>query len=531
MILNFYYTKSRSDFSKDSTLHSFLPSILMKIKIDKFRKLFSHSDEKEGDFIRINRKAAFEVRDGQSKNLNMTLISQLSEVYTSPVRFRIAGDMPWKVHLIGEQGCDVGGLARELVTEAAIDLTTPTCGLVVPIPNAVNGYGNNNNLVIPIPNQRHQNILKQYKFAGALIGIAIRSGLTQEFNFPPLVWEYLMTGSFSIERIFEIDHNFQSLITSLKQVMKTVTIGGSYSNGIQATVSFFSTKPNPPLSINKNTNNNNNDDVYDDAVVGASSTKSVASDSQIPTAASASGSSFVNSISQKSASSSILQGSNHKKFTSNSTSAEAAIDRFNLRFVVQTSTGAEALLTQRGFDETVTLSNVESYIAMATEFRLNEMKEYLDAMSNGLWENLDMKPPKYLDWQTLEYAACGEKEIPISALKKLVTFIEVPDDQQEIFWNVLEHFTVEQRSLLLKFSTGRVKLPNQTSSSSSSNSGGSNGSQESFLTVEFTFGEVDKMPTASTCFNQLHIPRYTSFEKAYRLMSLAIEYTGTFEIG
>lgn len=55
-----------------------------------------------------------------------------------------------------------------------------------------------------------------------------------------------MTGSFSIERIFEIDHNFQSLITSLKQVMKTVTIGGSYSNGIPTTVSFNSPKLSPP---------------------------------------------------------------------------------------------------------------------------------------------------------------------------------------------------------------------------------------------------------------------------------------------
>ena len=120
----------------------------------------------------------------KKKEISFELIEKLlSEVYTSPVRFRIAGDMPWKVHLIGEQGCDVGGLARELVTEAAIDLTTPTCGLVVPIPNAVNGYGNNNSLVIPIPNQRHQNILKQYNFAGALIGIAIRSCLFSDCCF------------------------------------------------------------------------------------------------------------------------------------------------------------------------------------------------------------------------------------------------------------------------------------------------------------------------------------------------------------
>ncbi|OHS97883.1 hypothetical protein TRFO_35816 [Tritrichomonas foetus] len=420
MIINFYYTRNRSYFAKDATLHSFLPSILMKIKIEKFRKLVSHSDEEEGEYFKINRKAAFEVRDGQSKNLDFTLISQLTSIYTTPSHFRVAGETPWKVHLIGEQGCDVGGLARELVTEAAIDLITPNCGLVVPVPNALNE--NNpaqSNWVIPIPNKRHKNILKQYNFAGALIGIAIRCELTQEFNFPPLVWEYLMHGTISLDRIFEIDHNFQTLIHGLKQASATGVV--------------------------------------------------------------------------------------------------SSISKFNLRFVVQNSMGVDSLLTQRGSEEVVNFSNVESYIAMATEFRINEMKEYLDAMAHGLWENLSMNPPKYLDWQTLEFAACGEKDVPVDALQKLVIFFEVPRDQQDIFWRVLKHFTSAQRSLFLKFSTGRVRIPAQNITSP-------------FLTIDFSHSDVDKMPTASTCFNQLHLPRYTSFEKAYKLISLAIEYTGTFEI-
>jgi hypothetical protein len=41
----------------------------------------------------------------------------------------VPGDKPWKVHVIG-------GLARELVAEAAMDLMSTNCGLVVPMPNA-----------------------------------------------------------------------------------------------------------------------------------------------------------------------------------------------------------------------------------------------------------------------------------------------------------------------------------------------------------------------------------------------------------
>jgi hypothetical protein len=422
MILNFYYCHHHEELSKNASLQVFLPSVAMKVKITRLRQLIAKSNGVEGDFIRINRKSAFEVRDGQSKRLHFTLIAQLTQLYTSPAHFRVPGDKPWKVHLIGEQGCDVGGLARELVAEAAADLMAPSCGLVVPIPDARNDIGNNRSLMIPIPNPRHLNISRQYHFVGALIAIAIRSGLPQEFNFPPFFWEYMMTGQLNVEAIFDIDHKFFSLITSLKQAVKTAT--------------------NPA----------------------------------------------------------------------------AAIERFNLRFVVQNSLGKEVFLTSKGMDEFVTAENCEQYIALAIDYRVNEMKPYLDEISGGLWENFNLKPPKFLDSSTLEYAACGEKGVLIESLKKVTTFYDVPEDQQAYFWAVVEHFSNEQRSLLLKFVTGRSRLPvHQT--------------HVPFLKVDFTFGDTDRMPTASTCFGRLHLPRYTSVEKARKLMMLAIEYAGTFEMG
>jgi hypothetical protein len=349
------------------------------------------------------------------------LISQLAALYVSPAHFRVPGDKPWKVHLIGEQGCDIGGLARELVEEAALDLMSVNCGLVVPVPNA-RLSGDRGCQMIPIPCQRHVNIPRQYHFVGALLAIAIRSGLPQDFNFPPLFWEYLITRQLTIENIFDIDHDFHSLVTSLKQAMKAT--------------------PNPA----------------------------------------------------------------------------AAVERFNLRFVIQNSAGNEVLLTPKGFEQLVTIDNCDQFIALAIEFRLNEMRPYLDDIANGLWENFKMVPPSYLDWTTLEYAACGERGVPVAMLRKMTTFFEVPDDQQAIFWNVVEHFTHEQRSLLLKFVTGRPRLPVYPI-------------EGPLLKVDFTFGDNDRMPTASTCFGRLHLPRYSSVEKARKLIMLAVEETGTFEMG
>jgi hypothetical protein len=422
MIFNFYYAHYFEEIGKHASFQSLLPSIAMKMKISRLRHLVARSNGPEGDFIRINRKSAFEVRDGQSKRLTYTLISQLSQIYVSPAHFRVPGDKPWKVHLIGEQGFDIGGLARELVAEAVADLMAPTCGLVVPIPDARNEIGDNRSFMIPIPSPRHQNILRQYHFVGALIAISIRSGLPQDFNFPPFFWEYLMVRQLRIKSIYEIDHDFHSLIVGLSQAMK--------SSG------------NPA----------------------------------------------------------------------------AAIERFNLRFVIQNSMGKDVFLTPKGMDQPVTLDNCEQFIALAIEFRLNEMKPYLDEICEGLWENFKTSPPKYIDWATLEYAACGERGISVESLKKVTTFIEVPEDQQQVFWSVVEHLSNDQRSLLLKFVTVRPRLPVYLTN-------------ESFLKVDFTFGETDRMPTASTCFGRLHLPRYTTLEKARRLILLAIEYTGTFEMG
>ena len=133
-----------------------------------------------------------------------------------------------------------------------------------------------------------------------------------------------------------------------------------------------------------------------------------------------------------------------------------------------------------------------------------------------MWENIGLNPVQSLDWQTLEYAACGEREITYEALRKVTSFEGVEKKQEGIFLKVIETLTSEQRSLLLRFATGRIRLP-------------PNAEQGKFLRVDST-GGVDILPTASTCFHQLHMPTYTSFEKAFKLITIAIEYTGTMEL-
>lgn len=187
----------------------------------------------------------------------------------------------------------------------------------------------------------------------------------------------------------------------------------------------------------------------------------------------------------------------------------------NLRFVVEDSSGSEIPLIERGRLEKVTLNNCSKYISLAKAYRLNEMKNNLEQIKSGLWENLNFPINGFISGSILEYAACGSKDISFEDLNSIVKFNDVPIQQQHYFTEVIRNFTSEQRSKLLKFATGRVRLPPKNSA-------------HICFEVDHSF-QFDKMPQSSTCFNQLHLPTYSSYENAYKMISLAIEYSGTFE--
>jgi hypothetical protein len=184
---------------------------------------------------------------------------------------------------------------------------------------------------------------------------------------------------------------------------------------------------------------------------------------------------------------------------------------------VHNARGDETPLNQRGRLERVTLANSLEFIYQANEFRMSELRGALNNMRIGLWENLDIPPPAFLTGDMLEFSACGMKEITARALTEAIRFDRVSPEQQRIILAVIERMTPEQRSAFLRFSTGRVRMPAHD-----------NGAMT--IRVDYSAGMVNKLPTASTCFNQLHVPIYDDVDTAYRLITVACEFTGTFEL-
>ena len=189
--------------------------------------------------------------------------------------------------------------------------------------------------------------------------------------------------------------------------------------------------------------------------------------------------------------------------------------KFRQNFCVMNSLGERVPLCINGENTPITPENCASYLALAKEFRLKEIEGNLSEMRKGLWENLAIDVPWTLDGATLEVGACGDKDVSIAALKKITKFQGIDQEDQNMLWRVLSSFTSQQRSAYLKFVSGRVRLPAH---------------EVNKIELKVDCGrETDQLPTASTCFHALHLPHYTSFETARRMILIAIEYCGTIE--
>ena len=84
------------------------------------------------------------------------------------------------------------------------------------------------------------------------------------------------------------------------------------------------------------------------------------------------------------------------------------------------------------------------------------------------------------------------------------------------FWEAVERFTPQERILLFKFITSLTRKP--------------------MGTIQLTINPLivanpdSCLPTASTCFNQLHLPRYTSTRILYEKLRYAITNCETMEL-
>lgn len=166
-----------------------------------------------------------------------------------------------------------------------------------------------------------------------------------------------------------------------------------------------------------------------------------------------------------------------------------------------------------GEDIPVTDSNKASFINLKVQFLLvNSIKEYLAAFMRGFNEFIPQELIAPFTENQLELLISGMPTVDLQDMRRHTRYngYESTSDQIVWFWQVVNGFNEEEKAMLLQFITGSSKVP----------TGG-------FATIPIKIVRdryTTKLPVAHTCFNQLDLPSYDSFEELKSKLTTAVMY-------
>jgi hypothetical protein len=157
----------------------------------------------------------------------------------------------------------------------------------------------------------------------------------------------------------------------------------------------------------------------------------------------------------------------------------------------------------------VTEENKQEYVRLVCEHKLTRgIQEQLKAFLQGFHELIPEEIVGSLfDDKELEMLISGLPSIDIDDLRRNTDYVQYTSDSEQIcwFWKALEKFSEDELAWFLQFVTGSTQVPLEGFKGLA----GMNGPQR------FSIHRIkveDRLPTAHTCFNQLDLPEYTSYE-------------------
>ncbi|KAK8165547.1 hypothetical protein BKA80DRAFT_342647 [Phyllosticta citrichinensis] len=184
-------------------------------------------------------------------------------------------------------------------------------------------------------------------------------------------------------------------------------------------------------------------------------------------------------------------------------------------------------LIENGRNIPVTEDNKHEYVRLMVEHRLTgSVEEQLREFLKGFH---DIVPPELIsifNEQELELLISGLPEIDVDDWKNNTEYHNYTPASPQIqwFWRAVRSFDKEERAKLLQFVTGTSKVPLNGFKELE----GMNGFSK--FNIHRDFGSKDRLPSSHTCFNQLDLPEYESYEQlrqqVYTAMTAGSEYFG-----
>lgn len=184
-------------------------------------------------------------------------------------------------------------------------------------------------------------------------------------------------------------------------------------------------------------------------------------------------------------------------------------------------------LIPNGRNIPVVEDNKHEYVRLMVEYRLTgSVQEQLTAFLKGFHDIVPSELISIFNEQELELLISGLPEIDVDDWKNNTEYhnYTAASPQIQWFWRAVRAFDKEERAKLLQFVTGTSKVP-------------LNGFKElegmngfSRFNIHRDYGSKDRLPSSHTCFNQLDLPEYETYEalrqQLYTAITAGSEYFG-----
>ncbi|KAF5098991.1 hypothetical protein D0Z03_001101 [Geotrichum reessii] len=176
-------------------------------------------------------------------------------------------------------------------------------------------------------------------------------------------------------------------------------------------------------------------------------------------------------------------------------------------------------LKPNGRNIPVTEENKAEYVKLVVEYRLVEsIKDQLNAFLEGFHDIISKDAVAIFDEQELELLISGMPDIDLDDWMSNTEYRNYTAASPQIkwFWRAVKSFDAEEKAKLLQFATGTSKVP-------------LNGFKEllgmhgvSKFSIHRDYGSKDRLPSSHTCFNQIDLPEYSSYEALRNALLKAI---------
>ncbi|KLU81642.1 E3 ubiquitin-protein ligase ptr1 + RNA transporter 1 [Magnaporthiopsis poae ATCC 64411] len=166
-------------------------------------------------------------------------------------------------------------------------------------------------------------------------------------------------------------------------------------------------------------------------------------------------------------------------------------------------------LCENGRHIPVTEDNKHDYVRLVVEHKLlASVKDQMAEFLTGFHDIIPAELIAIFNEQELELLISGLPDIDVDDWKSHTEYHNYTPSSQQIqwFWRAVRSFDKEERAKLLQFVTGTSKVP-------------LNGFKElegmngvSRFNIHRDYGNKERLPSSHTCFNQLDLPEYESYE-------------------